>query len=87
MTNAISTSELAQLLAGEHVTIVDPSEDAPSNVSAAGQNEILVTIRRDAGRENAVWLWAVADNLKIIALNAVACAEAAVSMRAKGRIQ
>jgi len=87
MANAVSTSELAQLLAGEHVTVVDLLEEPPSNVSAAGQNEIQVAIRRDAGRENAVWLWAAADNLKITALNAVACAEAAVAMRAKGRIQ
>ena len=87
ISGAVSVSELAQSLAGEHVSVIDPAEEAPTTVSAAGQNEILITIRRDAGKENAVWLWAAADNLKITALNAVASAEAAVAMRARGRIQ
>jgi aspartate-semialdehyde dehydrogenase len=83
----ITTSEVTQALAGDHVAVVDASEEAPSNVSAAGQNEIQVLIRRDANRETGIWLWAVADNLKITALNAVACAESVAAMRPSGPIQ
>jgi aspartate-semialdehyde dehydrogenase len=83
----ISGADLAKSLAGEHVSVVDVTEEAQSNVSAAGQNEIQVGWKRDLNHPNGMWLFAVADNLKITALNAVACAEAAVAMRPKGPVQ
>jgi aspartate-semialdehyde dehydrogenase len=82
-----SDGELAQVFAGDHVSVVAANEEAPSSVSAAGQNEILISLKRDLLREGGVWLFAVADNLKITALNAVACAESAVAMRPKGPVQ
>jgi aspartate-semialdehyde dehydrogenase len=85
--NTLSTAEIANALAGEHVAVIDVSEEAPSNVTAAGQNEIQVQIRRDAQRDDGVWLWAAADNLKITALNAVACAESSAAVRPSGPIQ
>jgi aspartate-semialdehyde dehydrogenase len=85
--NALSTAEIANALAGDHVAVIDASEEAPSNVSAAGQNEVQLLIRRDAQRDDGVWLWAVADNLKITALNAVACAETSAAVRPSGPIQ
>ena len=33
-------------------------EDAPTNVSAAGQADIQVSLARDSSHENGVWLWA-----------------------------
>ena len=83
----LSAGDLAKAFAGDHVTVVDVSEEAPSNVSAAGQNEIQLGLKRDLNHPAAVWIFAVADNLKITALNAVACAEAAVAMRPKGPVQ
>ena len=52
---------------GEHVTITGLAEESPSNVNAAGQGNILVSIQPDPNRSNGLWLWAAADNLRIAA--------------------
>ena len=75
------------MLFRSHVNITRPGEDSPSNVSAAGQNELLVEVRRDARHERGFWVWAAADNLRIAALTAVDCAAALARMRSKGRVQ
>ena len=69
------------------MSITRLAEDAPSNVSAAGQNEILVALRRDPRRPGAFWLWVTADNLKLAAINAVECAETSTAPLPKERIQ
>src|SRR5437773_4034157 len=78
---------LSQSLAGEHVTITHLAEDSPSNVNAAGQSDILVSMVPDANAVNGVWLWAAADNLRIAAATAVECAEAMSASRRTGKIQ
>jgi aspartate-semialdehyde dehydrogenase len=78
--------DLSQALAGEHVTITAP-EDSPTNVSAAGQGDILVALSSDPNHANGVWLWAAIDNLRIAALSAVECAETLTASRPKGQIQ
>jgi len=84
----VGVGDLAQALAGEHVEVVPSAEDeAPSTVSAAGQESVLVTLRADAQRETGVWLWAAADNLRILALNAIGCAEQLVASRPRGQVQ
>jgi aspartate-semialdehyde dehydrogenase len=87
MENTIAIGDLAQAMAGEHVTITRLAEDAPSNVNAAGQGEILLSVGRDANRENGYWLWAAADNLRIAAVTAVECAESMKVTRPRGQIQ
>ena len=77
-----SLGDFAQALAGDHVAVTHLPEEAPSNVSAAGQNEIQLALRRDAQRENAFWIWAAADNLRISALTAVLCAETSLRREA-----
>ena len=67
--------QVIEALSGERVSVSQEADEAPSNVTAAGQSEIQAAVRRDAQHENAYWLWAVADNLKVAALNAVECAE------------
>jgi aspartate-semialdehyde dehydrogenase len=48
----------------------------PSNVSAAGENRIqLARVEHDANVSSALWLWGVADNLRLSASNAVQIAE------------
>jgi aspartate-semialdehyde dehydrogenase len=83
----IAPNDFALALHGEHVTIVGLDEDPPSNVSAAGQENILVSVRADANRPNGIWLWSAADNLKISALTAVECAAHLVATRPSGKIQ
>lgn len=87
MDKTVALGDLAQALAGEHVTITRLAEDSPSNVNAAGQGEILVSVGRDANHENGYWIWAAADNLRIAAVTAVECAESMKVTRPRGQIQ
>ena len=83
----ISLEDFSEALKGEHLSLVGPEEDSPSNVSGAGQEVIQVALRADAGRENGIWLWAAADNLKISAITATDCASLLVASRPSGKIQ
>ena len=74
-------------LAGEHVSVTPTTEDAPSNVSAAGQTDIQVSVVPDASDPNSVWLWAATDNLRIAAATAVESAESLAASRPRGKIQ
>jgi len=85
----VSEAEFAEALSGRHVMITpaEAGEEAPSNVSAAGEDHILVSVRRAAQHAGGIWLWAAADNLRIGALNAVDCASTLALVRAGGTIQ
>ena len=85
--NAPDLPALTQALAGDHVSVPGPEEDLPSNVTSAGQPNILVTLKADPTQPNGVWVWAAADNLRISALTAVECAESMASTRPTGKIQ
>jgi aspartate-semialdehyde dehydrogenase len=87
MENTVALGDLAQAFAGDHVVITRLAEDSPSNVNAAGQGDILLSIGRDANHENGYWLWAAADNLRIAAVTAVECAESLTTTRPRGHIQ
>jgi aspartate-semialdehyde dehydrogenase len=78
---------ISRALAGEHVNLTHGAEEAPSNVNAAGQSDIQVSIAADASQPNGFWLWAASDNLRIAAANAVECAEAMAASRPRGKIQ
>jgi aspartate-semialdehyde dehydrogenase len=82
----IAANDLSKALAGDHVLITD-ADDTPNNVSAAGQGDILLTLKSDANRKNGVWLWAAIDNLRVSALTAVECAESLTASRPRGQIQ
>ena len=87
MGNPVDLSELAQALSGDHVNIPPADEDAPSNVSSAGQGDIQLAIKTDPANPNGVWLWAAADNLRLSAISAVDCAETMTATRPTGKIQ
>ena len=80
-------AELSNALAGEHVKLVPGSEEAPNNVNAAGQDDILASITPDASNVNAVWVWIAFDNLRLAAITAVECAEAMAASRPRGQVQ
>ncbi len=84
---AVAAADLTRALAGDHVSVARLAEDSPSNVGAAGQDDVLVEIRRDVRHERGLWVWAAADNLRIAALTAVDCAAALARMRSKGSVQ
>ncbi len=87
MEHAADAAKLAKALAGEHISVVQHGEDAPSNVNAAGQGDILVSVIADVSSANGIWLWAASDNLRIAAATAVECAESMAAMRPRGKIQ
>lgn len=83
LSRTMSVGDVAQSMAGPHLQVARAGEDSPSNVSAAGQDTVLLSLRRDAMRDNALWLWAAADNLRVAAINAVECAISLASTRGK----
>ena len=86
MENSSDAENLPQTLSGDHVTI-PPPDDSPSNVSSAGQPNLLLSVKPDPAQANGVWVWAAADNLRISALTAVECAESMTATRPSGKIQ
>lgn len=86
-----ATSEQMELAVyGEHVDVVGVESDPPSNLSAAGQSDILVRINSAAaedGPSNRFWVWMAVDNLKLTALNAIACAHELRRLRPRGTVQ
>jgi aspartate-semialdehyde dehydrogenase len=69
-----SAKELGRALNGGMVSVTEGAGDAPTNISVAGQDQVLVEVRKDPGQEKGWWLWAASDNLRIAALTAVDCA-------------
>jgi len=80
-------ADLSRAFAGEHIRLVGAGEEPPNNVNVAGEEDILLSVRLDAKRRNAFWLWAAADNLKLAAITAVDCAAALALTRSKGAVQ
>src|SRR5208282_4387458 len=71
-----ATGQLEAALANLGVKFTAAGEPAPTNASVAGESEIqLGRIEADANVGGGVWLWGVADNLRLAATNAVRIAE------------
>ncbi len=80
-------SQISAGVAGEHVTLIAEPEEAPNNVNAAGQSDILVAVTPDLTDSHTVWLWAASDNLRVAAAAAVEAAEGMAATRPRGQIQ
>jgi aspartate-semialdehyde dehydrogenase len=79
-------------LEGEGIDVVSEDSDPPSNLSAAGQEDIMALVRSARGKTDLApsrrfWLWLAADNLKLRALNAIACANEMKRLRPRGSVQ
>ncbi len=86
----IALEHLEAALAGDHVDIVIGESDPPSNLSCAGQEDILVRVRQADATEalsTRFWVWATFDNLKLGSLNAIACAGELGRLRPRGKVQ
>jgi len=79
--------QIAGALAGEHVNLTHGADDNPTNVNAAGQSDIQVSIVPDSSQPHSFWLWVASDNLRIAASTAVECAETMAATRPRGIIQ
>ena len=88
MEQPVDQEKLSQALSGDHVTLAGSEDDSqPSNVNAAGQANIMVSLKPEPSRPNGIWLWAAADNLRVAAVTAVECAESMIATRPVGKIQ
>jgi aspartate-semialdehyde dehydrogenase len=87
MAQLVDAAALAHSLEGDHVVIPGTDDDAPSNVSSAGQADVLLSVKPDPAQPNGLWIWAAADNLRIAAVTAVECAESMTATRPMGKIQ
>jgi len=87
---AATVNEVEAALAGDHIDLVSGESDPPSNLSAAGQEDIMARVRKDSGvgeKGTRFWIWLAADNLKLMALNAIACATELRRLRPLGKVQ
>jgi aspartate-semialdehyde dehydrogenase len=87
ITKEIEQQDLALALGGDHIVVPGSEDDPASNVTAAGQGDILLSVKPDPSQANGVWLWAAADNVRVAALTAVECAESMIATRPVGKIQ
>lgn len=86
----VSLDHIETSLSGDHMDVIVSGSEAPSNLSSAGQSDVLARVRTADGTElatNKFWIWIVADNLKLAALNALACAEELRRLRPQGKVQ
>ena len=90
LADPVSQDQIEAALAGEHVDVITADGDPPTNLSVAGQGEILVRARPQGGHDTngtKFWIWAGFDNLRIATLNAVACALELNRLRPQGKVQ
>jgi aspartate-semialdehyde dehydrogenase len=87
----VTVTQIESALAGESIDIVVDEGDPPSNLSAAGQEDVMIRVRGSGTDRNRAgrrfWLWLAADNLKLGALNAISCANELKRLRPQGKVQ
>ncbi len=82
-----TAAQVEAALVGEGIDMVGEEGDPPSNLSAAGQEDVMVRVKRTEGSARRFWLWVAADNLKLGALNGIACANELRRLRPRGKVQ
>jgi len=85
-----AVEEVELSLVGEHIDLVTSESEPPSNLSAAGQEEIMVRVESARKRDEKATRFKVllaADNLKLAAANAIACARELAQLRPLGKVQ
>ena len=72
----VAAEKAGEALQGERVQMRRRSQDSPTQVEVTGSDKILVdNVMADPDHPTGLWIWAVADNLRLAALNAVEVAE------------
>lgn len=70
------SEQLVEAFADLGVKLAGPDDASPTNVSVAGESEIqMARIDADPNVSGGTWMWGVADNLRLAAVNAVRIAE------------
>jgi aspartate-semialdehyde dehydrogenase len=85
----VTVGEFEAAVQGDRVDLVGGESDPPSNLSAAGQQDLLLQVRPvvPEGRQTGFAVWMAADNLKVAAANAIACAHELKRLRPQGSVQ
>lgn len=85
---AESRSAVAAALQAPKMDVLHGDGESPSNLAAAGQSKILLRLE-SPGEDTVqrVWIWMVADNLKLSATQAIDSALAMRSLRPRGKVQ
>lgn len=76
MPSPLEMTAVRQAVAGGVLQIAEDA--APSNESAAGAGDVLLSLQPDA---NGFWLWLAADNLRLAVRNAAGCAQELAVLR------
>jgi len=85
-----SQEQIEGALACDQIDLVMDDANPPSNLSAAGQGDVLIRVTAEpptSTESKRFWLWMTADNLKLTALNAIACALELRKLRPSGSVQ
>jgi len=70
------TAELRRALEAAGIRLAGAGDEAPTNVSVAGENRVLLgQMEPDSHVARGYWFWGAADNLRLVAANAVNIAE------------
>ena len=73
---SVEMSSLEKALDSAHISVTQTEDEPPTPVQVAGSDVIQIGgMKRDFMNPYSVWFWAVADNLRLMALNAVSAAE------------
>ncbi len=86
----VAISALEKALDGDHFELVNEDDAPASNISVAGEQRMQVEVRpvpARAQQSSTFALWMVADNLKLAAHTAVACAVELTRLRPLGKVQ
>ena len=86
ISQSLDEEKVRKALLGEASQLLE--EESPSNEMAAGKGEVLLRITSTSAKEgSAYWLWMAADNLRLAARNAAACALELVPLKPMGGTQ
>jgi aspartate-semialdehyde dehydrogenase len=87
----VQARDLQQALDGAHLHVVSRIGEFPGNVQAVEEEDAQVLLQSavaaEAEESSRFWLWIVADNLKLAAQNAIACAVELDRLRPRGGVQ
>ena len=88
LAEAKSAEEVEMSLVGDHIDLVATDSEPPSNLSATGQEDVIVWVdARGKTPSTRFKLLLAADNLKLAAANSIACARELAQLRPLGKVQ
>jgi aspartate-semialdehyde dehydrogenase len=80
MSQVLDEEQVRKALLGDASQLLE--DESPSNEIVAGKGEVLVRVTAASAKQgSAFWLWMAADNLRLAARNAAACALELVQLK------